>query len=150
MFYQPETAANNNYVRTVLNCPAERQQLNTERSARCPEPPPAAAGSQAQYQLQLKNRYERVSSSSNLKQRIDMRGYLAAAARKKNFCTEIVPDSLSKPSLSIRRPHPYCLIQYQKSVIKCSVMKYLQSSQFLKSLVTTATINDSPIQIIRM
>ena len=88
-----------------MNCPAERQQLNTERSARCPEPPPAAAGSQAQYQLQLKNRYERVSSSSNLKQRIDTRGYLAAAARK-NFCTEIVPDSLSKPSLSIRRPHP--------------------------------------------
>ena len=33
--------------------------------------------------LSLKNRYERVSSSSNLKQRIDMRGYLAAAARKK-------------------------------------------------------------------
>ena len=79
---------------SVLNCPAERQQLNTERSARCPEPPPAAAGSQAQYQLQLKNRYERVSSSSS---------------PKKNFCTEIVPDSLSKPSLSIRRPHPTLL-----------------------------------------
>ena len=42
----------------VLNCPAERQQLNTERSARCPEPPPAAAGSQAQYQLQLSPQFK--------------------------------------------------------------------------------------------
>ena len=47
-----------NFYVTVLNCPAERQQLNTERSARCPEPPPAAAGSQAQYQLQLSPQFK--------------------------------------------------------------------------------------------
>ena len=134
---------------TVLNCPAERQQLNTERSARCPEPPPAAAGSQAQYQLQLKNRYERVSSSSNLKQRIDMRGYLAAAARKKISAQKLSQTVCQSHPSASAAPTQHCSIQYQKSIIKCSVM-YLQSSQFLKSLVTTATINDSPIQIIRM
>ena len=72
-----------------------------------------------------------------------MRGYLAAAARSK-----ISPQKLSQTASAA--PTHLCSIKYQKSIIKSSVMKYLQSSQFLKSLVTTATINDSPIQIIRM
>ena len=98
----------------------------------------------------LKNRYERVSSSNNLKQRRDMRGYLAAAARSKISAQKLSQTVCqSHPSASAAPTH-HCSIKYQKSIIKSSVMKYLQSSQFLKSLVTTATINDSPIQIIRM
>ena len=78
-----------------------------------------------------------------------MRGYLAAAARKKISAQKLSQTVCQSHPSASAAPTQHCSIQYQKSIIKCSVM-YLQSSQFLKSLVTTATINDSPIQIIRM
>ena len=91
------------YIKVGCQSWIVRQSVNssTQRGvpgarSRLPRLPGAKLSISYNSVLSLKNRYERVSSSSNLKQRIDMRGYLAAAARKKKFLHRNCPRQFVK------------------------------------------------------